>query len=381
MSARKPKIRLTAAPARIPPPAADTGDPVARFEIHYYCYLNHQGQAIRRLPDIAHDPDRLIALYRAMLLTRQFDTKAIALQRTGQLGTYASSLGQEAIGVAIGTAMQPEDVLVPAYREYGAQFLRGVSMTDILLYWGGDERGMDYRVPREDFPICVPVASQAAHAAGIAYAFKQRRQARVAVCVLGDGGTSKGDFYEAINLAGAWQLPVLFVVNNNQWAISVPREKQSAAATLAQKAIAGGFSGEQVDGNDVIALYERVTHALGTIRKGNGPVLIEALTYRMCDHTTADDASHYRPDEEVAAQQMYDPLRRLRQYLLYAGYWSENKDARLQDECATEVEAAVKAYLDTPAQPPESMFDYLYAELPEALAEQREQVRRRDTDD
>ena len=381
MSARKPKIRLATAPARRPAPAADTGDPVARFEIHFHSCLNHQGQATRPLPPVAHDPERLIALYRAMLLTRLFDTKAIALQRTGQLGTYASSLGQEAIGVAIGMAMRPEDVLVPAYREYGALFLRGVRMTDILLYWGGDERGMDYRVPREDFPICIPVASQSAHAAGVAYAFKQRRQARVAVCVLGDGGTSKGDFYEAINLAGAWQLPVLFVVNNNQWAISMPREKQSAAATLAQKAIAGGFSGEQVDGNDVIALYERVSHALEKIRTGNGPVLIEALTYRMGDHTTADDASRYRPDDEVAAQQRYDPLRRLRQYLLHAGYWSADKDVRLQEDCAAEVEAAVKAYLDTPAQAPESMFDYLYAELPDALAEQREQVCRRTRDD
>jgi pyruvate dehydrogenase E1 component alpha subunit len=314
-----------------------------------------------------------------MLLTRLFDGKAMALQRTGQLGTYASSLGQEAIGAAIGSAMRPEDVLLPAYREYAAQFLRGVRMTDILLYWGGDERGMDYRLPREDFPICVPVGSHAAHAVGVAFAFKHRRQARVAVCVLGDGGTSKGDFYEAINLAGVWHLPVLFVINNNQWAISMPREKQSAAATLAQKAIAGGFPGEQVDGNDVIALRHRVQQALEGIRRDQEPRLIEALTYRLSDHTTADDARRYRPQPEVEARRADDPLRRLRRYLINAGYWSDERDKELTQACLGEVNAAVQDYLDTPPQPPESMFDYLYAQLPDALAEQREHAGGRKT--
>ena len=382
MSTQKPEIRFASSPGKAPPetPTPEAGEPVARFEIHYHQYLNHRGKPVRSLPAFARDPTHLTALYRAMLLTRLFDKKAIALQRTGQLGTYASPLGQEAIGVAIGTAMRAEDVLLPAYREYGAQFLRGVSMTDILLYWGGDERGMDYRIPREDFPICVPVASQSAHAVGVAFAFKYRKEARVAVCVLGDGGTSKGDFYEALNLAGAWQLPVLFVVNNNQWAISVPRERQSAAATLAQKAIAGGFAGEQVDGNDVIALHDRVQQALEGIRGGRGPMLIEALTYRMSDHTTADDASRYRTDEEVEVQRAFDPLLRLRTYLMNAGHWNDGQDKQLTKDCMAEVDSAVQAYLKLPAQPPESMFDYLYEKLPDALAEQREHARRRKCD-
>lgn len=382
MSAQKPEIRLATTPETAPSksPAPKAGEPVARFEIHYYQSLNHRGEPVRRLPDFARDPEQLVAMYRAMLLTRLFDKKAIALQRTGQLGTYASSLGQEAIGVAIGKAMQPEDVLLPAYREYGAQFLRGVRMTDILLYWGGDERGMDYRIPREDFPICVPVASQSAHAVGVAFAFKHRSEARAAVCVLGDGGTSKGDFYEALNLAGVWRLPVLFVVNSNQWAISVPRKRQSAAETLAQKAIAGGFNGEQVDGNDVIALRDRIQQALEQIRNGHGPLLIEALTYRLSDHTTADDASHYRPDAEVETQRAYDPLLRLKTRLLDTGHWSEEQDRQLTEDCLAEVEAAIQAYLDLPAQPPESMFNYLYETLPVALVEQREHVRRRKCD-
>lgn len=379
MSAQKPTIRFEpkALAAAAPETVPESAQTVAKFEIHYHQYLNFRGEATRSLPDFARNPRQMTAFYKTMLLTRLFDRKAVALQRTGQLGTYASSLGQEAIGVAIGTAMRSDDVLLPAYREYAAQFLRGVRMTDILLYWGGDERGMDYQIPREDFPICVPIAGQSTHAVGVAYAFKYRKEARIAVCVLGDGGTSKGDFYEAINLAGAWHLPVLFVINNNQWAISVPRKRQSAAETLAQKAIAAGFTGEQVDGNDVIALYERVQSALENVRNSGGPMLIEALTYRMCDHTTADDARRYRSDREVEAQRAYDPLQRLKQYLLGAGYWDEDRDVQLAESCNAEVDAAVKAYLDTPVQPPESMFDYLYETLPDALAEQRRQAGRR----
>lgn len=368
----KPSVRKAANSVSSPPVELSSASAlsVAKFEIHYHQYLNHQGKLLHPLPDFARDPEHLIRLYRAMLLTRLFDTKAIALQRTGQLGTYASSLGQEAIGAAAGAAMLPDDVLAPAYRDYAAQFLRGVSMTEILLYWGGDERGMDYQVPREDFPICVPVASHSAHAVGAAYAFKYRQQARVAVCMLGDGGTSKGDFYEALNLAGAWQLPVLFIINNNQWAISVPRKLQSAAETLAQKAIAAGMPGEQVDGNDVLALYDRVHQALENIRGGAGPQLIEALSYRMCDHTTADDAARYRPADEVKTHEKYDPLMRLKRYLVHQGHWSQTQDDALSATITAEVEAAVKAYLETPPLAPESMFDQLYAELPRALKEQ-----------
>jgi pyruvate dehydrogenase E1 component alpha subunit len=178
-------------------------------------FLDPEGRAVRPLPAFAEEPGALISLYRAMALTRTFDAKAIALQRTGRLGTYASSLGQEAVAVGIGAAMTPEDVLLPSFRELGAQILRGITLDELLLFWGGDERGSNFKGPREDFPICVPVGSHGPHAAGVALAFKLRRQLRVAVCVLGDGATSKGDVYEAMNLAGVWRLPLVFVVNNN----------------------------------------------------------------------------------------------------------------------------------------------------------------------
>lgn len=353
------------------PPA---GKVIARFEISFTRFLELSGQVCAPLPDFARQVDKLIALYRAMVLTRIFDNKAIALQRTGRLGTYASSLGQEAVAVAVGSAMRPEDVLLPAYRDAGAQLLRGVTPVQLLLYWGGDERGMDFAGPREDFPICVPIATQATHAVGVATAFKRRRQPRVAVCTCGDGATSKGDFYEAINLAGVWKLPVVFVVNNNQWAISVPRSLQTAAETLAQKAIAAGIPGEQVDGNDIIAVYAALERSLERARAGAGPTLIEALTYRLGDHTTADDASRYRDASEVEHQQALEPIARLRTYLMANNAWSPDQETALLADGAAQLDQAVEAYLTIPPEPPEAMFDYLYATLPAALREQREAV-------
>ncbi len=347
---------------------------VAKFEVRFTGYLDKDGSAVRRLPEIADLPDALIALYRSMVLTRTFDQKAIALQRTGNLGTYASSLGQEAVFAALGAVMRPEDVLVPYYREYGTQLMRGVTMTELFLYWGGDERGMDYAGPRQDFPICVPIATQVPHAAGVALAMKYRGEPRVAVTVFGDGATSKGEFYEAANAAGVWNLPLVLLVNNNQWAISVPRSEQSACQTLAQKAIAAGISGEQVDGNDAIAMFDRLSAAVDKARNGGGPSLVEAITYRLSDHTTADDASRYRRDEEIKTHWDYEPIKRLRQYMIAKQYWDSQQDEALQQTCRREVEEAAQAYLNTAPQKPESMFDYLYETLPETLRSQRDEL-------
>ena len=347
---------------------------VISFDISYTQYVNHKGETAQRLPEFANNTEHLISLYRMMVLTRLFDQKAISLQRTGMIGTYASSLGQEAIGTAIGDAMSNEDVLLPSYREHAAQLQRGVTIANILLYWGGDERGMCFSNAKHDFPICVPVASHAPHAVGVGFAIKYKNEKRVAVCVLGDGATSKGDFYEAINAAGVWQLPIVFIINNNQWAISVPRSLQSHAQTLAQKAIAAGIHGEQVDGNDVIAVRERVITALDKARAGNGPSIIEALTYRMSDHTTADDATHYRSQNEVEKQLEFDPIDRIRTLLMKMHNWNNEKDKELHDECGHIVENEVQNYLNTPPQSVESIFDYLYAETPKELIKQRQKA-------
>jgi pyruvate dehydrogenase E1 component alpha subunit len=347
---------------------------VAAFNIEYTRFLDPQGQPTQALPALATDPEQLLALYQTMVLTRVFDAKAVALQRTGKMGTYPSSLGQEAVAVGVGHAMRKEDVLCPAYRETGAQFQRGIKMAEILAYWGGDERGSCFQNNHEDFPLCVPIGTQSLHAAGIATAFKIRRQARVAVMVCGDGATSEGDFYEAINVAGAWQLPIVFVVNNNQWAISVPRSAQTHCETLAQKALAGGFIGEQVDGNDVIAVRYVMDKALAKARAGGGPTLIEAITYRLHDHTTADDANRYRDQAAVKQAWELEPIARLRHYLIGQKIWSDSQEKQWQAACSVQVEQAVQEYVAIAPPLPTDMFDYLYAELPHDLIEQREQV-------
>ncbi len=341
------------------------------FAIGYLQFLDADGAMTAPLPSFASDWAVLVAMHRAMTLTRSFDTKAIALQRTGQLGTFASSLGQEAVGIGVASAMRSEDVLLPSYRDHGAQLWRGVTMVESLLYWSGDERGSDFAATRHDFPNCVPIGTQAHHGAGVAYSIKLRREERVAVCLIGDGGTSRGDFYEAMNFAGVWQLPVVFVINNNQWAISVPRRLQSAAETLAQKAIAAGIPGIQVDGNDVIAVRHAIDEALARARTGVGPSVVEALTYRLGDHTTADDATRYRDAEIVAAQWKLEPIARLRGFLIRRGVWDQEKEEQLLRDCAVQVNEAVEAYLGVAPPLTEAMFDYLYATLPQSIAEQR----------
>lgn len=349
---------------------------IAEFRIPYRQVLDPEGKVVADLPGFARDPEELVRMYRVMTLTRTFDIKAVNLQRTGKLGTYASCLGHEAAHVGIGAAMREEDAFAPMYREYGAQFWRGVKMREVLLYWGGDERGNDFSGPAHDFPWCVPIATQCLHAAGAAMAFKLRGERRCAVTVIGDGGTSEGDFYEALNLAGVRKLPIVFVVVNNKWAISVPIEIQTASKTLAQKAVAAGFEGIQVDGNDILAVRQTMEEALEKGRKGDGPTLVEAVTYRLSDHTTADDASRYRKKEEVEEHWKVEPLIRVRKYLMDSGLWSDQDEEKLKAKCAATVEAAVKEYLDTAPQPVGAMFDYLYAELPEALEEQRDEAER-----
>src|SRR5713101_3571541 len=347
---------------------------IARFEVRRRAYLAADGAVLRSLPRFAADTGLLVALYRAMVLARAFDLKAVSLQRTGRLGTYAVSLGQEGVSVGIASAMREEDVVLPSYRDNGTLLWRGTKMEEILLFWGGDERGNLSSGPADDFPYCIPVASQAPHAAGVAYAFKLRKEPRVAVCLFGDGATSKGDVWEAMNFAGVHELPVVFVANNNQWAISVPLQLQTASQTLAQKAIAAGFSGEQVDGNDVIAVHAAAEEAIAHARSGNGPRLIEAVTYRLSDHTTADDAARYRPPEEVQARWKEEPIARLRSYLVSRKAWGKAQEEELATECQKRVEAAVERYLATGPRAPQTMFDHLYAELPAVYAGQRQEL-------
>ncbi len=345
---------------------------VAQYQVDHLQILGPDGNLLSELPEFARDTDELLKMYRLMTLTRVFDTKAINLQRTGKLGTYASSLGHEAAHVGMGAAMHEDDVFAPMYREYGAQFWRGVKMSEVLLYWGGDERGNDFVGPRQDFPWCVPIATQCLHAAGAAMAMKLRGEKRCAVSSIGDGGTSEGAFYEALNLAGAKQLPIVYVVVNNKWAISVPIHLQTASKTLAQKAIAAGIPGVQVDGNDVIAVRAAMEAALSRARNGDGPAVIEAVTYRLSDHTTADDATRYRPQEEVDEAWEFEPLKRIRTYLMSNGFWDQQREDAMLEDCARQVDEAVDSYINTEKMAVTAMFDHMYDELPEAMQSQRE---------
>jgi 2-oxoisovalerate dehydrogenase E1 component alpha subunit len=347
---------------------------VAEFSIQYIQYLDQTGEPTQALPELASDAKTLLELFRWMLLIRTFDAKAVALQRTGKLGTFPASLGQEAVAVGMGYALQKDDVFVPYYRDQGTFMMRGIKPSLIFAYWGGDERGNDFNTAKEDLPICVPIATQYLHAAGIAYAIKYRKEPRAVLTICGDGGTSEGDFYEGINFAGLFKLPVVFVINNNQWAISVARTKQTATPTLAQKAIAAGFDGIQVDGNDAIAMAHTVQEALKKARNGGGPTLIEAVTYRLCDHTTADDARRYVDKEELENAWQAEPLRRLRTYLTTQQLLTVEMEEKMQAECTETIAQAVEEYVNMPPQPNTAMIDYMFAKLPAAYQQQRDEI-------
>jgi len=345
----------------------------AEFKIEYLQYLDADGTLVRDdLPASLRDPQALVPLFKQMLYVRVFDSKSIALQRTGKLGTYAACLGHEAAHVGIGAAMHTDDVFAPSYREYGAMFMRGVRPYDVLMYWGGDERGNDYAGgAAKDFPFCVPISTQCLHAAGAALKFKLNNEKQIAVAVCGDGGSSKTDFYAALNSAGAYKLPLILCIVNNGWAISVPRSAQTGAETLAQKGLAGGLHCLQVDGNDLIAVLAAMEQARARGLAGEGGTVLELMTYRLSDHTTADDARRYRDDAEVKDAWLLEPMLRLRKYLTAQGVWSEAEEKAWIEQCGARVDSDVNEYLNTPVQPVEAMFDFLYADPPADLLAQR----------
>ena len=348
--------------------------PVAQYSIDYLQFINEKSELTQPLPEFA-DKDTLLSLYRAMALTRKFDIKAVNLQRTGQLGTFPAATGQEAVGVGAGTAMHADDVFVPYYRDQAIMLQRGIRMQDIYAIWGGYESGnlIPEAHNRHDFPICVPIATQYVHAAGVAYAMQVKKEKNAVLVTGGEGSTSQGDFFEAMNVAGTRQLPMVFLINNNQWAISVPRSQQTGCQTIAQKAIAAEIKGIQVDGNDVVAVHYAVAEALERARNGEGPTLIEAITYRLCDHTTADDFSRYADDQLKPAWKR-EPITRLALYMKRNDFWSQEQESQLQEELAAEVDDAVKAYTQLKAPAATEMMDHLYAELPESMLSQYKQL-------
>ena len=279
-------------------------------------------------------------MYRVMLLARRFDERMLRLQRQGRIGTFAPVKGQEAAQIGSVAALRPEDWVVPSFRETAAMLWRGWPIEKMLHFFSGRLEGGQPGPGQRDLPTAIPVATQIPHAVGLAYAAQYRGDDVVAMVYFGDGATSEGDFHEALNFAGVWHVPVVFVCQNNQWAISIPLKKQTHSRTIAQKALAYGFPGIQVDGNDVLAVYAAAREAVARARAGDGPTLIECVTYRLAMHTTADDPSRYRSEEEVKAWERKDPLTRFAAYL-------EKRAARrdgLEEAVEAEIEAAVQRF-------------------------------------
>lgn len=331
--------------------------------------LNEAGRAAPGL-DPGLPDDTLRRLYGLMVRTRAADTKALKLQRQGRMGTYAPSLGHEAVQVGLASAMSKDDWFFPYFRDLGAFLTLGYSLADYYHFWMGNEAGLRTPDGLNVFPISIPVGSQVPHAVGAGLAAKYRKLPIAVVATLGDGATSEGDFHEGLNFAGVFHTPNVFVCLNNQFAISVPRSHQSAAATLAQKAVAYGFPGVQIDGNDVLGVHAASREAVERARTGGGPTLIEAYTYRMGDHTTSDDASRYRGKDEVAQWERRDPIARFRLYLQGRGVWTDAFERETQAQAADVVEKAVAEAEARPPASPDDIFAYTYASMPPDLAAQ-----------
>jgi pyruvate dehydrogenase E1 component subunit alpha len=330
---------------------------VRRLEI-----LDAEGNADETLIPPFPD-DELRRIYELLLLTRAFDERALSLQREGRIGTYPSSLGQEAAQVGSALAMTKEDWVFPSFREAGVQITLGYPLPLLLRYWGGDERGLCTPEGLNIFPICVSVGTHLPHAVGAAFATKLHGERSAVVAMFGDGATSKGDFHEAMNMAGVFGLPVVFICQNNQWAISQPVANQTKAATIAGKAWAYGFEGIQVDGNDIFAVYRAARDALAKARSGGGPTFIECHTYRLADHTTSDDAGRYRSAEEVEAWRQRDPLLRMRLFLEKRGLWSAEDEKSGRERAHALVDEAVREAESAPPPSPADMFDHVSATL------------------
>jgi len=313
-------------------------------------------------------------MYRLMVFTRLWNTKALSLQRQGRLGTLASVRGQEASNVGMGLALGPEDWFCPAFREYGAFLARGADPVAMFQHWGGDERGA--RPPKDSrmLPVCITVGSHLCHAAGIAWGAKIRGEQLAVLSSSGDGSTSQGDFHESLNFAGVFKLPVVFAIQNNHWAISVPVERQTATPTISQKAIAYNIEGVRVDGNDVFAVYLTVKRLLDQARSDFRPALVELVTYRMDDHTTSDDAGRYRTEEMLAPWKPKDPIDRMRKFLMANEGWDDEKETDLVTECTDRVEQAVRDFEAVAPPHPTDIFDHMYAEMPWHLREQKEEL-------
>lgn len=342
------------------------------FRIQHLAILDDQGVADPKLePKLS--PAQLKKMFEKMLLVREFDHRAIRLQRQGRIGPYAAAWGQEAIHIGTAAALEKEDWVVPSFREQGVYLFREIRPATLFLFFMGSEEGNRLARRLHTLPYSVPCASQILHAVGLAMAAKIKKDPVAVITYFGDGATSEGDFHEGLNFSGVYQTPNLFICQNNQWAISTPLEKQTHSATLAQKAIAYEIEGLQVDGNDVLAIYQATEKALNRARSGKGPSFLECLTYRVGAHTTSDDPSRYRDEAMVELWLKKDPLDRFEKYLLKKGVLQEGEREGIQETLAEKLKAeAIVAEEICRRLTPDQMFSYLFENMPEILRPQLE---------
>ncbi len=349
---------------------------VAKFTLEHLQILDENAKVDAKL-DPGLSDEQMLTMYRWMVLARELDERMLKLQRQGRLGTFPPCTGHEAVSVPIALAMQRNDWFVGAFRELGGRLVRGEPLTSTLYYYNGWEEGNV--LPDKDLrilPTSVVIGCQIPQAAGIAYAARLQGEDAVAVAFIGDGGTSEGDFHEGLNFAAVWKAPVVYVVQNNQWAISIPRSEQTSSGTLAQKGLAFDLPCVQVDGNDPLAVHVAITEALDRARKGEGPTVIEAVTYRLMMHTTADDPKKYRKEDEEQAAWAKEPLIRTRKYIEARGIWDEAKEEALRAELKAQVDAAVQEFETPNDWAVDAPFDHVYGTEHAGIREQREEFLR-----
>jgi pyruvate dehydrogenase E1 component alpha subunit len=315
--------------------------------------------------------EKILKSYKDMLFARTADLMIVSFQRQGRIYTYPPNLGQEAVHRAAGDLMTDDDWLVPAFREMGAYLSKGVTLKELFLYFMGYEDGTAFKDVKKILPMAVPIASQLLHAAGIGYSLKYKKEKGTVFTFVGDGGTSEGDFHEALNFAGVWKAPVVFIVQNNQYGISTPFRMQTASDSIAIKALAYGIEGIQVDGNDYFAMYAATEKAARYAREGKGPVLIEAVTYRKGAHTTSDDPTKYRTKEEEQEWEEKDPLKRLKAFLTDKKLITDEAEEKLVKGYKEETSRQFKEAENYPEYPADDIFDYMYADMPEELKRQK----------
>jgi len=332
--------------------------------------IDNKGNIIdkERMPDI--DNETIIEAYKQMLYERIADEMAISYQRQGRMYTYTPNLGQEAIHIAAGMNIRKDDWLVPAFREMGTLLAKGVTMKEMFLFYKGNEHGGSFKNAHHVLPIAISIGTQMHHATGIGYSIKYNHKNEAVFTFIGDGGTSEGDFSEALNFAGVWQVPVVFTIQNNQYAISVPVSKQTKSINLAVKSVGFGIPGIKVDGNDFFAMYQAYKTASEYALAGNGPVLIEAFTYRLGAHTTSDDPTKYRMKEEEVEWALTDPMLRLKRYMENQGIWNIDTE-KLTEQYKEDINNQFVEAEENVNYPLDDIFKYMYTDIPDDLVRQK----------